>query len=79
MLDHGPGSLPRANERGGKGRQVVKSCLPMLNRRVENRRRGRSSGLILFWLVAPPLQPRVVGLFPGMGCMVPQPFAARGN
>jgi hypothetical protein len=29
--------------------------------------------------VAPPLQPRVVGPFPGMWCMVSQPFASRGN
>jgi hypothetical protein len=26
--------------------------------------------LVLFRLVAPPLQPEVVGMFPGMGCMV---------
>jgi hypothetical protein len=30
-------------------------------------------------LVAPPLQPEVVGPFLGMGCMVPQLFAALGN
>jgi hypothetical protein len=78
-LDWGPESLPWADERDGKGRQVVKSCLPTLNSRVENRRRGWSSGLILFRLVAPPLHPRVVGPFPGTGCMVPQPFAAGGN
>jgi hypothetical protein len=30
MLDRGPGSLPRVNERGGRGRQVVKSHLPTL-------------------------------------------------
>jgi hypothetical protein len=28
---------------------------------------------------APPLQSRVVGLFPRMGCMVPQSFVAGGN
>jgi hypothetical protein len=32
-----------------------------------------------FWVGGPPLQPGVVGLFHGMGCMVPQPFATRGN
>jgi hypothetical protein len=32
-----------------------------------------------FRLVAPPLEPEVVGLFPGTRCMVPQPFAAGGN
>jgi hypothetical protein len=29
-LDQGPGSLPRVEERGGRGRQVVKSHLPVL-------------------------------------------------
>jgi hypothetical protein len=29
--------------------------------------------------VAPPLKSRVVGSFSGMGCMVPQVLAARGN
>jgi hypothetical protein len=29
--------------------------------------------------VAPPLQPEVVGSFPGTTCTVPQPFAAGGN
>jgi hypothetical protein len=32
-----------------------------------------------FRLVAPPLETGVVGPFPGTGCMVPQPFTARGN
>jgi hypothetical protein len=32
-----------------------------------------------FRLVAPPLQFRVVEPFPGMGCMVPQLFAAGGS
>jgi hypothetical protein len=36
-------------------------------------------GLVLFRLVAPPLQPRVVGPFSGMGCMVPLSFATGGN
>jgi hypothetical protein len=30
-FDQGPGSLPRAIERGGRCRQVVKSYLPALN------------------------------------------------
>jgi hypothetical protein len=42
MLDWGPGFLPWADKRGRKGRQVVKSCPPTLNRRVENRWRGQS-------------------------------------
>jgi hypothetical protein len=29
-FDRGLGSLPQVDERGGRGRQVVKSCLPML-------------------------------------------------
>jgi hypothetical protein len=36
-------------------------------------------GLVLFMLVAPPLQPGVARSFPSMGYLVPQPFAARGN
>jgi hypothetical protein len=36
-------------------------------------------GISSFTLVASPLQSKVVGLFPSMGCMVPQMFAARGN
>jgi hypothetical protein len=42
-LDRGPGSLPRGNDWGEKGRQVVKSCPPALNHRVENWWRGWSS------------------------------------
>jgi hypothetical protein len=30
MLDQAPRSLPRVDERGGRGKQVVKSCLPTL-------------------------------------------------
>jgi hypothetical protein len=33
----------------------------------------------LFMLMDPSLQPREVGFFPGMGWMVPQPYAAGGN
>jgi hypothetical protein len=58
---------------------VAKSCLPVLI--VRRRSDGHRSflGLILFRLVIPPLHPGVVGLFSGMGCMVPQPFVAGGN
>jgi hypothetical protein len=58
---------------------VVKSCLPVLivERRSDDRR--SFSGLVLFRLVAPPLQHGVVGPFPSMRCMVIQPFAAGGN
>jgi hypothetical protein len=34
-FERGPKSLSRVNERGGRGRQVVKSYLPTLNSRVE--------------------------------------------
>jgi hypothetical protein len=30
MLDREPGFVPQVDERGGWGRQVVKSCLPTL-------------------------------------------------
>jgi hypothetical protein len=58
---------------------VVKSRLPVLIIRWRSDGRGPFIGLVLFRLVAPPLQPEVVGSFPGMGCMVPQSFAAGGN
>jgi hypothetical protein len=34
-FERGPKSLSRVDERGGRGRQVVKSYLPTLNSRVE--------------------------------------------
>jgi hypothetical protein len=79
MLDRGPGSLSRVDERGGRGRRVVKSRLPLLI--VGQRSDGHKSfpGLVLFILMAPPLQHEVVGPFPDTGCMVPQPFAAGRN
>jgi hypothetical protein len=36
-FDRRPGSLPHVTERGGRGRQVVKSCMPTINRKVEKR------------------------------------------
>jgi hypothetical protein len=70
-LDQGPRSLHRVDERGGRGRQVVKSYLPALI--IGWRSDGCESfpRLVLFRLVAPPVQPGVVGLFPRMGCVVP--------
>jgi hypothetical protein len=38
-----------------------------------------SPQLVVFRLVGLPLQPIDVGLFPGIGCMVPQPYAAGGS
>jgi hypothetical protein len=50
---------------------VAKSRLPVLI--IGQRSDGRRSfpGLVLFRLVAPPLQHGVVGPFSGTGCMVP--------
>jgi hypothetical protein len=36
-------------------------------------------GISSFSVGGPPFYPRVVGPFHGIGCMVPQPFAAGGN
>jgi hypothetical protein len=55
---------------------VLKSCLPALIVGWRSDGRGSLLGLVLFRLVAPPIQPGVVGSFPGTGCMVPQPFTA---
>jgi hypothetical protein len=49
------------------------------NHRVERRWHGSFLRLVIFGLVAPPLHPGVVGLFPGTGCMVPLLFAVAGN
>jgi hypothetical protein len=39
-----------------------------------------TSGISSFYVGSPPpLQPRVVRSFPGMGCMIFQPFATGGN
>jgi hypothetical protein len=35
------------------------------------------SFFLCWW--TPPLQPRMVGPFPSMGCMVPKPFTTGGN
>jgi hypothetical protein len=37
------------------------------------------SEIVIFMLIAPPLQPEVVLSFPGTRCMVTQSFAAEGN
>jgi hypothetical protein len=79
MLDQAPRSLPRVDERGGRGRQVVKSCLPTLIVGWRTDDHGLFLGLVFFRMVAPPLQPGVVGSFPGTGCMVLQLFTAKGN
>jgi hypothetical protein len=78
-LGGGPGSLPQVDERGGRGRQVMKSHLPALIVGWRSDSHGSFLGLVLFRLVAPRLHPRVVGSFFGTGCMVPQPFVNGGN
>jgi hypothetical protein len=75
----GGGSLPWVDERGRRGRWVVKSWPSVLIIGWRSDDRGSFLGLVLFRLVAPPLQLRVMGQFPDMRCMILQPFAAEGN
>jgi hypothetical protein len=70
-LDRGPRSLPRVDERGGRGKQVANSCLPALIVGWRCDGHGSFPGLVLFRLVAPPLQPGVVGTSPGTGVCFP--------
>jgi hypothetical protein len=74
----GPGPFPGHRERreGQTGGEIP---FAHANCRAEKRWRGLFLGLVFFRLVAPPLQPGVVGPFPGMRCMVPQSFATGGN
>jgi hypothetical protein len=58
---------------------VAKSCMSVLIVGLRSDGHRSFPGLVLSRLVAPPLQPGVVGPFPGMRCMVPQPFTAGGN
>jgi hypothetical protein len=78
-LDWGHMSLPRVVERGGRGRQVVIFCLLTLIVGRRNDDVDRSQDLFFLGWWPPPLQSRVVGPFPGTGCVVPQLFAAGGN
>jgi hypothetical protein len=66
MFDRGPGSLPGSSREAGGGE--IPST--RTNRRVEKLWHELFPRLVLFRLVAPPLQLRVVGPFPGMRCMV---------
>jgi hypothetical protein len=59
-FDQGIGSLPRVNKRGGRGRQVMKFHLPILIVGWRSDGVDCSRGLVLFRLVAPPLQPGLV-------------------
>jgi hypothetical protein len=58
---------------------VVKSRLPTLNVGWRSDGHGSFPRLVLYRLVAPPLQSEVVDPFFCTGCMVSQPFAARGT
>jgi hypothetical protein len=58
---------------------VAKYHLPKLIVRWRSDGHRSFPRLVLFRLVSPHIQPGVVGLFPGMGCIVLQPFAAGGN
>jgi hypothetical protein len=78
-LDQGLGSLSQVNKRGRRGKRVVKSRLPMLIVGQRSDGHGLFPKLVLFILVAPPLQPGVVGPFSVTRCMVPQRIAAGGN
>jgi hypothetical protein len=59
MFGQRPGSHPRSRREAGWFRQVVKSCLPAPIIGWKKRKRG----LVLFRLVAPPLQPGVLRLY----------------
>jgi hypothetical protein len=58
-------------EGGGTVRQVVKSFLPTPNVERKKRKRGLLLGLVLFRLVAPPLQLGVVGIYLVWGVWFP--------
>jgi hypothetical protein len=53
-------------------RHVVKSCLPAPIVGWKKHKRGLLPGLVFFRLVAPPLQPGVVGLYPVQGVWHPR-------
>jgi hypothetical protein len=58
---------------------VAKSRLPVLIVGQRSDGRGSFLGLVLFRLVASPLQPRLVGHFLVWGVWFPYLFATRGN
>jgi hypothetical protein len=70
---------PRVKEGGGMVRQVVKSCLPAPIIGWKKHKRGLLPGLGLFRLVAPPLQPAVVGLYPVWGVWFPSRLPLEGT
>jgi hypothetical protein len=58
---------------------MAKSIPPTLIVGCRNKDANRFTEISLFSLVGPSLHPGEVGLFLGMGCTVPQPYATRGN
>jgi hypothetical protein len=58
---------------------VVKSCLSVLIVGWTNDDMVHLPRLVPLKLVAPSLKPQELGLFPGTGCMLLQPFAIGGN
>jgi hypothetical protein len=72
--------MPRVDEKGGRGRQVAKSRLLVLivGRRSDGMDRSRDQ-FFLGWCPPPPLQPGMVGSFPGMGCVVPHRLPLKGT
>jgi hypothetical protein len=60
-------------------RQVMKSCLPTPIVGWKKHKYGLLQGLVLFRLVAPPLQPGVVGLYPVWGVWFPSHLPLEGT
>jgi hypothetical protein len=65
--------------RGGMDKQVVKSYLHVPIVGWKKRKRGLLLGLVLFSLVVPPLQPRVVGLYLVWGVWFPSRLPLEGT
>jgi hypothetical protein len=71
---------PVQGRRERQNRQTCGEILPAHIYRNEGKRRcGLFSGLILFRLVAPPLQPRVVEPYPVRGVLFPSRLLLEGT
>jgi hypothetical protein len=60
-------------------KQVVKSCVPVPIVEWKKRKRGLLTRLVLFKLVAPPLQPGLVGLYLVWGVWFPSRLPLEGT
>jgi hypothetical protein len=69
----------RVGEGGEPGRLVVKSCPPMTIINEGKRWSGLLPGLVLFRLVAPPLQLGVMGPYPIRGVWFPSHLLLEGT